>query len=170
MSCLSSLNGFLENCRFVGCYFPDLFGIARTILVQLPSSFFSIRWVSVQVVHPYSNIDKTAALKKLRFILSDRSDFHMTDSLSIAVHAFVSRVLISFWVDETRFPWEALLMVAPFSRKSKVMDPFMSQKIVCITFFTDYCTLKNFFLLESQCVSHFINSFFYSGSKWHSNI
>ena len=31
-----------------------------------------------------------AAWKKLRFFLSVRSDFHMLDSLSIAVHAFVS--------------------------------------------------------------------------------
>ena len=34
--------------------------------------------------------------KKLRFILSVRSDFHMTDSLSIAVHDFASRVLMLF--------------------------------------------------------------------------
>ena len=39
----------------------------------LPSSFFSRRFVSVQVVHPYSSIDTTAAWKKLRFILSVRS-------------------------------------------------------------------------------------------------
>ena len=44
------------------------------------------------VVHPYSSIDTIAAWKKLRFILSVRSDFHMTDSLLIAVYAFVSRV------------------------------------------------------------------------------
>ena len=35
------------------------------------------------------------------FILSVRSDFHMTDSLSIAVNAFACRVLTSFSVDET---------------------------------------------------------------------
>ena len=38
--------------------------------------FFSSRFVSVHVVHPYSSIDVTAAWKKLRFILSVRSDFH----------------------------------------------------------------------------------------------
>ena len=76
---------------FVGCCLQDLFNIACNILVLLPSSFFSIRLVSVQIVHPYSSIDTTAAWKKLRFILSMRSDFHMIDSLSIAVHAFVSR-------------------------------------------------------------------------------
>ena len=45
---------------------------------------FSICLVSIHVVHPYSSIDTTAAWKKLRFILSVKSDFHMTDSLSIA--------------------------------------------------------------------------------------
>ena len=40
----------------------------------------------------------------LRFILSVRSDFHMTDRLSIAVHSFVSRMSMSFSVDETLLP------------------------------------------------------------------
>ena len=84
-----------------GCCLRDLFNIAHSIL---PSSFFSGHFVSVQVVHPYSSIDTTAAWKKLRFILSVRFDFHMTDSSSIAVHAFVSRVSISFSVDETLLP------------------------------------------------------------------
>ena len=88
------------SCCFVSCYFQDLFNIARSVLVQLPSSFFSIRSVSIQVVHPYSSMDTTTAGKKLRFILSDRSDFHMTNNLSIAVHAFASHVLTSFSVDE----------------------------------------------------------------------
>ena len=51
------------------------------------SCLFSIHLVSVHVVHPYSSIDTTAAC-----ILSVRSDFHMTDSQSIAVHAFASLV------------------------------------------------------------------------------
>ena len=81
------------SCCFGGGCLQDLFNIARNILVYLPSSFFSIRLVSVHVVHPYSSIDTTAAWKKLRFILSVRSDFRMTDSLSIAFHAFaLSRV------------------------------------------------------------------------------
>ena len=36
-------------------------------------------------MHPYSSTDTTATWKKLRFILSFRSDFYMTDSLSIVV-------------------------------------------------------------------------------------
>ena len=89
---------------FVVCCPQDLFNIARSILVWLPFSFFSRRFVSVQIVHLYSSIDTTAAWKILRFILSVRSDFHMIDSLSIAVHAFLSRVLMSFSVDETLLP------------------------------------------------------------------
>ena len=37
----------------------------------------------------------TAVWKKLRFILSVRSDFDMTDSLSVAVRAFASSMLMS---------------------------------------------------------------------------
>ena len=92
------------SCCFVECCLWDLFNIACSILALLPSIFFSIRLVSVQVVHPYSSVDTTADWKKLHFILSVRSDFHMTDSLSIAAHAFASRVLISFSVAETLFP------------------------------------------------------------------
>ena len=46
-------------------------------------------------MHPYSSIDVTAAWKKLRFISSVRSDFHIIDSLLIAVHAFVNLVSMS---------------------------------------------------------------------------
>ena len=71
------------SCCFVGCCLQDLFNIARRILVQYPSSFFSMRLVSIHVVHPYSSIDMTSPWEKLRFILSVMSDFHMTDSQSI---------------------------------------------------------------------------------------
>ena len=51
-------------------------------------------------MHPYSSIDATAAWKKLRFILSIRSDFHIIDSLLIAVHAFVNLVSITELIKE----------------------------------------------------------------------
>ena len=76
--------------------------VVRNILEYLPSS--SIRLVSVHVVHSYSSID-TTTWKKLHFILSTRSKFHMTDSLSMAVHAFASRVLMSVSGDETLLSW-----------------------------------------------------------------
>ena len=40
-------------------------------------------------MHPHNSIDTTAAWKKLRFILSVRSDFHMTDSLALAPYLFI---------------------------------------------------------------------------------
>ena len=49
-------------------------------------------------------MDTTTAWKKLSFLLSDSSDFHMTDNLSIVVHAFASRVLMSFSEDLTLLP------------------------------------------------------------------
>ena len=52
----------------VGCCLQDLFNIARSILVKLPSSFFSSRFVSVQVVHPYSSIDTTAVMYIFLFL------------------------------------------------------------------------------------------------------
>ena len=66
--------------------------------------FFSIHLVSIHVVHPYTSIDSTAAWKNLHFILSVRSDFHMTYSVSIVVHAFASCVLMSVSVDDTLLP------------------------------------------------------------------
>ena len=69
----STAAAFVEYCL------QELFNIARSILVQLLSSLFSNRLVSVHVVHPYRSIDTIAAGKKLRSILSVRSDFHMTD-------------------------------------------------------------------------------------------
>ena len=72
--------------------------MARSILVQFPFSFFSIRLVSVHVVHPYSRTGTIAAWKKLHFLLSDRSDFHIINNLSIAVQARVSRISMSFSV------------------------------------------------------------------------
>ena len=62
---------------------------STSLMSLLPSNFFSNRLVSIQVVHPFSSIDTTAAWKKLHFIFSVRSDFHMIDSLSIAVHIYI---------------------------------------------------------------------------------
>ena len=97
-------NRWLYSCSFVGCCFRDSFNIACSILVQFPSSFFSIRLASVYVVHPYNRIDMTAAWKKFCFILLHKSDFHMIDNQSIAVHAFASHILMSFSEDEMLLP------------------------------------------------------------------
>ena len=78
--------------------------VVSRICSILLAIFFSIRLVSVHVEHPYSSIVTVAAWKKLRFFLSVRSDFHMIDRQSIAVHAFVSRVSMSVSVEETLLP------------------------------------------------------------------
>ena len=88
---------WLYSCCFVGSCFQDWFSIAHSILV---SNLFSIHFVSVHVVNPYSNVDTTTAWQKFRFNLSNRPDFHIIDSLSIAVHAFARHVLKSLSVDE----------------------------------------------------------------------
>ena len=131
---------------FVGCCCQDLFNIARNILVWLPSSFFSSHFVSIQVVHPYSSIDTTAAWKKLRFILLVRSDFHMINSLSIAVHAFVSHVSVSFSVDETLLPRKVNLSTSFREVLSSVeMSPAWLKHIYSILWRTMPAWLKHIY-------------------------
>ena len=93
------------SCCFGKCCLHDLFNIANSIFVQLPSSFFTIRLVSVHAVHPYSSINTTAANKNCfsfhRSGLTSRCPIY---SLSIAVHAFARHVLMSVLVDETLLP------------------------------------------------------------------
>ena len=88
----------------VGGRTASVCGVLPPGLVQYSPQPFSIHLISIHVVHPYSSIETTAAWKKLRFILTLRSDFHMTNSLSIDVHTFTSRVLMSFSVNETLLP------------------------------------------------------------------
>ena len=56
----------------------DLFKTVPGILLRFPSSFFSIRFVCVQVVHPYISTDTFTAWKKSPFIFS----FHLPVQLS----------------------------------------------------------------------------------------
>ena len=52
------------------------------------------------MVHPYSCMNTATVWNKSRFILSDRLDFHMIDSLQNAFYAFVKRMLTSLLVVE----------------------------------------------------------------------
>ena len=99
--------------RGVGCRIPavlwDVVSRVSSILYgafmyNCHQVFFSLHLVSINVVHLYSSMDTTAALKKLRFILSDGADFHMIENLSIAVYAFARHVLMLFSVNETLLP------------------------------------------------------------------
>ena len=94
----------LSNCCFVRCWFQDLFKTAHSIVVLCPFSLFSICFVSIHVVHPYSSIDTAIASKKSCFILSDRSDFHMIDNQSIVVYIFAQYMLTSLSIDKILLP------------------------------------------------------------------
>ena len=63
-------------------------------------SFLSVRFVWVQVVHPYSTTDRVTAWKKSYFISSKRSDTRMIVSLLIEVDYFSMRLLTSLSVDK----------------------------------------------------------------------
>ena len=81
------------SCCFVGCCLQDLFNTARRILGQLPSSFHSIRLVSVHVVHPYSSIDTTPAWKKnaLFYLIG------LTSIWPIVNRWLLMPLLVAFW-------------------------------------------------------------------------
>ena len=87
----------LFNSHLLPLFFR-LFTLVYLLIDGSVDGQYITRVVGIHVVHPYSSIDMTAAKKKLCFILSVRSDFHMTDRLSLAVRAFASRVLTSFSV------------------------------------------------------------------------
>ena len=52
------------------------------------------------VVQLYNSTDKATGWKNSRFILSEKSDFHMIDSRLKAVHASPTRIMTSLFVDE----------------------------------------------------------------------
>ena len=56
------------------------------------------------MVRPYNSTNIVTAWKKSRFMLSVISDFHMTDNLSIAVHAFSMPMLTSLSAEEILLP------------------------------------------------------------------
>ena len=58
-----------HSCYIMGCCFQDLFNTACSILMQLPSSCFSILLVSVHVVQPYNKIDTNASWKNLFYFI-----------------------------------------------------------------------------------------------------
>ena len=81
-----------------------MFKTAHRIPEQFPSSFFSICFISIHLVHPYSSMNTATAWKKSWFILLDWSDFYMIDNLPIAFHAFARHLLTSLSVDEMLVP------------------------------------------------------------------
>ena len=154
----------------VRCCRQDLFNIAGSIPMSLPSSFFSSRLVSVDAEHPYSSIDTTAAWKKLRFILSVRSDFHMIDSLLIAVHASCefSRVYENFKCPHEKCleTYRMHLICEWVSSKSQILLLTLSNLLIHSLSFTQIHThcfiindkediVKSFLITLTFCISFF---------------
>ena len=81
---------------FVDWSFQDLFTAACSILVLFQSSFFFRCFVKVQVVQPYSSTDTATTWKNSRFILWERSHFHLVVNVSIAIYAYVN-IVFSWW-------------------------------------------------------------------------
>ena len=80
------------------------------------------------MVHPYSRIDTITTSKKLHFISSNKFDFHKIDNQSIAVHAFASRILMLFSVDETLLPRLVNLTITFTELPFTVMSPFLMKR------------------------------------------
>ena len=89
--------------------------------------------ISFHVVHPFNSMATT--WKKSHFILLDRSDFHMIDNLSIAVHAFAKHMLTSLSINEmlplmyvnlsSNFRGLPLrVKTAPFHKQHSLMDSY----------------------------------------------
>ena len=84
---------------FFECYFQDLFKTACSNFVWFPLTFSQVI-LRVQLVQPYSSTSMAIAWKNSCFILSERSDFHMINSRSIAVCTYVD-VTFSRWDNAT---------------------------------------------------------------------
>ena len=74
------------------------------LLLNYTCSFFSRHFVRVRVVQRYRSTDMSVAWKNLRFILSDISNFHIVDNVSIAVHGLPMFMSTSISVDEILLP------------------------------------------------------------------
>ena len=74
--------------------------VQDSILALFLCNFFSICFISIHVVYPYSSVDTATAWKKSHFILSDQSDFYMINNMSIAFLPFSRHILTSLLVDE----------------------------------------------------------------------
>ena len=90
--CLDHLLGWIVRWEVSGhkscfdrCHFQDLLKTVFSTVLSFPFSFVYMHYVSVQKVHPYSNIDTVTLLKKIPSY-SDKSDFWRVDNLSISVH------------------------------------------------------------------------------------
>ena len=65
------------------------------------SNFDSFQSPNCTATYKYTSSGTKTTWKTFHFDLSDRSDFRITDSLSMAVHTFAQHIVTSLSVDET---------------------------------------------------------------------
>ena len=97
-------------------------------------------------MHSYSSIDTTSAWKKLRFILLDRSDFHMIDNLSIAVLS-VDETLLPRYVNlSTNFsdpPFRVIISTPWLKHMYSVLSAFTGRQMAHAACFRPFSILGN---------------------------
>ena len=110
----SSSDGFRDGCKVsVQLMLCEMLTWGLVQLVQLPKFLCNCHQafppydllVSMWCIHTAVLTRLLFGEKKLRFILFVSSDFHLIDSLLMAMHDFSSLILISFSVEETQLPW-----------------------------------------------------------------
>ena len=88
------------SCCFVGCCFQDLFKTAHNILVYFPSSIFSMNFVSIHVVHPYSRIYTAIATSWKNLILLNWIDQTYTHTHTHThTHIYIYIYIYILWRD-----------------------------------------------------------------------
>ena len=106
MSCFSYFHGYSnrrqEALQLLFC--EGLFKTASCILVKFPSSFFTICFVTVHIVHLYFSLEAYPARKVPHFILLERLDLQTIDMLPVAFHTFDWYLLKSFSIDVMLVP------------------------------------------------------------------
>ena len=66
--------------------------------------FFSKYFFKIQVVQLFNSTDMAIAWKNSHLILSETSDFHIVDNMSVAIHALSMCMLTLFSVDKILLP------------------------------------------------------------------
>ena len=98
ISCLSYWNNLWNTGQvavehlFLRWCFQELFKTARSILAYFPPSFFSMSFVSIHVVPPYSRLDIATAWKKSSLILSNWSYLIYLIYIYIYIHIYIIKI------------------------------------------------------------------------------
>ena len=96
--------------------------------------FFLCAFLSVHEVHPHSSMDTSTVWKKPHFILSDWSDFHMIDSVSMAFAKCMLISCISAALLTTFFCWASGYVISIKDKRSASPLPCAKHMSLCNEF------------------------------------